>query len=177
MKKIGKLVKEISVNRIQERLKSANSVFVLKYSGLSSPDLSTLRLSLKGANAKLFVVRNKITRRSLEGLEFKDLARFIDGPCGFVFAKDEPVGVSKVLCDFLKTHEQMKLEGGALKDRILEKKDIEALAKLPSKEVLRAQVVGALNAPILKLVMVLNGNLRKVVCCLDQIKQKKGTPR
>lgn len=174
MKKIGKLVKEISASRIRERLKDANSVFVLKYSGLSSPDLSALRLSLKGANAKLFVLRNKIARRSLEGMEFKDLSKFIDGPCGFVFTKEEPVGVSKVLCEFSKAHEQLKLEGGALKNRILETKDIEALAKIPSKEALMAQVVGALNAPRVKLVMVLSGNLRKLAYCLEQIKQKKG---
>jgi large subunit ribosomal protein L10 len=90
-----------------------------------------------------------------------------------VFVKDEPVAVSQALCNFTKDHEQLKLEGGSLKDKILEKKDIESMSKLPSKEVLRAQVVGALNSPISGLVITLNQVLAKFVICLDQIKQKK----
>lgn len=173
MKKIGLLVKEISENRIKENLKSLNSVFVIKYSGLKSPDLSTLRQTLKTVNANLFVVRNTIARRALKELGRDNLINAVDGPCGFIFTGDEPVGVSRILCDFTKDHEQLKLEGGLLDNILLTKKDIEALAKLPSKDALRAQVVCGLNAPIAKFVMVLNQTLRKFVYCLDQIKQKK----
>ncbi|MDD4899897.1 MAG: 50S ribosomal protein L10, partial [Candidatus Omnitrophica bacterium] len=77
------------------------------------------------------------------------------------------------LYNFLKDHEKFQLGGGFLKDQILEKKDIEALAKLPSKQALRQQLVVALNAPISKFVRALNGTLSKFVICLDQIKEKK----
>ena len=103
------------------------------------------------------------------------LIKNIDGPCGLVFIKDEPVAASQVLCNFRKEHEQLKLEGGYLKDKIIETKDIEHMSKLPSKEVLRAQVVGALNSPISGLVITLNQVLAKFVICLDQIKDKKQT--
>ena len=173
MKKIGLLVKEISESKIKSCLKEANSFFIIKYSGLSSPDLTTLRASLKVSRANFFVVKNSVARRALKGSGLDQVLKSIEGPCGLVFSKDEPVEASKVLCNFTKDHEQLKLEAGFLQDKILEKKDIEALAKLPSKEVLRAQVVGAIKSPITGIVMVLNSTLKKFVICLDQIKQKK----
>lgn len=173
MKKIGLLVKEISGNRIKEKLKESQSVFIIGYSGLSGPDLSVLRQGLTAQKARLFVVKNSVARRSLKDAGLDELSKRIDGPSAFIFINEEPIGVSRLLCDFSKTHEQLKLEAGFLKDRILEKKDIEALAKLPSKDALRALVVSALNSPLSGLVIVLNQTLRKFVYCIDQIKQKK----
>ncbi|MDO8662811.1 MAG: 50S ribosomal protein L10 [Candidatus Omnitrophota bacterium] len=172
MKKIGLIFKEASENRIKSTLKDSDAVFIVKYSGVSSPDLCSLRLTLRSSRASLFVVKNSVARRALKDSSLEPLLKNIDGPCGLVFIKDEPVAASQVLCNFTKEHEQLKLEGGTLKDKIIEKKDIEYMSKLPSKEVLRAQVVGALNSPISGLVITLNQVLAKFVICLDQIKQK-----
>jgi len=174
MKKLGALFKEVSEKSIESNLKEANSVFVVKYSGVASPDLSSLRQSLKGSGGRLFVVKNSVARRALKSSGMEPLIKSIEGPCGLIFSKDEPVGVSRLLYNFTKEHENLKLEGGLLKDRLLENKDIEALAKLPSQEVLRAQVVMTLKSPISGLVMVLSQTLKKFVYCLEQIKQKKG---
>lgn len=173
MKKIGLIFKESSESRIKETLKDSGGVFIIKYSGVSSPDLCSLRQTLKGSRASLFVVKNSVARRALKDSSLEPLIKNIDGPCGLVFIKDEPVAASQALCNFTKEHEQLKLEGGALKDKIIEKKDIEHMSKLPSKEILRAQVVGALNSPISGLVITLNQVLAKFVICLDQIRQKK----
>lgn len=173
MKKIGLIFKETSEKQIKNRIKESDSLFIVKYSKLSSPDMTSLRMSLKNANADLFVVKNSVARRALKDSGLDTLLKNIEGPCGLIFAKDEPVGTSRILCDFAKDHEPLKLEGGIFKDKVLERKDIEAIAKLPSKDVLRAQVVMALNSNIVRLVMVLNGNLRKLVYCLEQVKSKK----
>lgn len=172
-KKIGLLIKEVSEARIKNTLKESNALFIVKYSGVSGLGLSTLRQNLKGANASLFVVKNSVARRALKESGHSGLIPSVEGPCGLVFAKDEPVEVSKVLFNFTKENENLKLEIGFLQDKIIDKKDIELLAKLPSKQVLRAQVVMALNSPISGLVMTLNQLLVKFVYCLDQIKQKK----
>jgi len=173
MKKVGLLVKEISERQIKSRLKGSDSFIIVKYSGLSSPDMTSLRQSLKGANTNFFVVKNSVARRALKDSGLETVIKAIEGPCGFIFVKEEPVETSKILCDFQKGHEKGVLEAGMFKDKVLEKSDIIALSKLPSKDVLRAQVVGTLNAPIRGLVMVLNGTLKKFVICLDQIKKKK----
>ncbi len=90
-----------------------------------------------------------------------------------VFAKEEPVGVSKVLFNFTKEHENLKLDGGFLQDKLLEKKDIETLAKLPSKHALRTQVVVVLNSPISGLVIALNQILSKICLLFRPDKTKK----
>lgn len=173
MKKIGLLVKEQSERFISEKIKESSACFIIKYSGLSSPDICALRQNLGSQKVRLFVAKNSVARRALKSAGLDDLCKKVDGPSGFIFIKDEPVNASKLLCDFAKTHEHLKLEGGFLKDRVLEKKDIEALAKLPAKEVLRAQVVMALNSPISGLVRTLNQVLKNFVYCLEQIKTKK----
>lgn len=175
MKKLGLLFKEVSEGQIKSSLKNSNALFIVKYSGLSSPDLSSLRQNLKTSNARLFVVKNSVARRALKSAGLEDLLKSVEGPCGLVFVKDEPVGTSKALCNFLKEHEPLKLEIGLLNNKVLEKKDIEALAKLPSREVLRAQVVMALNSPISGIVITLNQILTKFVICIDRIKEKRQT--
>lgn len=173
MKKIGVLIKEISENGIKTFLKESSAVFIVRYSGLSGPDLNTLRQNLKSVNSALFVVKNSVAKRALSDSEKKVLIKSIAGPCGLVFIKEEPVDVSRVLCNFSKDHGQLKLEGGFLKDKFLDNNDIESMARLPSKEILRAQAVMLLNSPISGLVTVLHQTLKKFVYCLEQIKQKK----
>jgi len=174
MKKIGLVFKESSENRIKKSLKDSQSVFIINYSGIESPDLTLLRQSLNKAKASLFVVKNNIARRALKDSGLEDMVKLIEGPCGLVFVKEEPVDICRVLCDFSRGHASMKLGGGFLKDRILEIKDIERLSRLPSKDILRVQAVMTLKAPISSFVIVLKQALRKFVYCLDQIKQKKG---
>jgi large subunit ribosomal protein L10 len=173
MEKLGLLFKSLSANRIKKSFKEANSVFIVKYSGLSGPDLNNLRQSLRGVKAELFVIRNNIARRALKDSAQEELLGLIEGPCGLIFAQDEPVSASKVLYNFSKEHENLKLTGGLMDARLINKMDIESLAKLPSREVLLARVVVAMKSPINGLVMVLKGNLRKLVYCLEQIKGKK----
>jgi large subunit ribosomal protein L10 len=172
MKKLSTIFKEASENRIKKGLKDSEAFFVVKYSKLSGPDLNALRKSLRGIDSEMLVVRNNTARRALSGQD-KALLNFVQGPCGFVFSKKEPVEASKVLFNFTKDHANLILEGGLLKDKLLNSKDIEALAKLPSREVLLTKTVMAIKSPITGLVFVLKGNLRKLVFCLDQVKQKK----
>jgi large subunit ribosomal protein L10 len=172
MKKLGTIFKEASESRITKNLKSSSSFFVIKYSGLSGPDLNVLRQSLRDANSELFVVRNNIARRALKDLANDDLIKLIDGPSAMVFPKDEPVAAAKALYNFAKDHVNLKLEGGLLFTKVLGKKDIEVLAKLPGRQELLTQVVCTMKSPITGLVFVLKGNLRKMVYCLEQIKNK-----
>jgi len=173
VKKLGALFRETLEDNIKKELKGSDSVFIIKYAKLSSPDMTALRQALRATNAALFVAKNSIARRALKDSKLEDLIKFVEGPCGLVFAKGEPVDATRALYNFYREHEQLKLECGLLENKILNTKDIEAIAKLPGKEVLRAQVVMALNSPIVGLVYVLKQTLRKFVYCLDQIKSKK----
>lgn len=175
MKKIGLVVKEASESRIKNTFKLSKGLIVVKYSGVTSPDMSNLRKTLKGSGSDLFVVKNSIARRALKDLGLNDLVKSVETPCGMIFFKEEPVDVSKILCSFRKENPKLILEGGMLLDKILTLKDIETMSTLPSKEALRGKLVVTLNAPIVKLAMVLNQTLKKFVYCLDQIKNTKSS--
>jgi large subunit ribosomal protein L10 len=173
MKRIGQLVKETSESRIKDSFKASQGLIIVKYSGVSSPDMSALRKALKGAGSDLFVVKNSIARRAMKELGLEGLIPFIQAPCGMIFFKDEPVDASRILCAFRKEHEKLIFEGGLLQDKLLTLQDIEVMSRLPSKDALRGKLVVVLNAPISKLVIVLNQFLKKFVYCLDQIRQSK----
>lgn len=173
MKKLGLIFKETSQKVIKRNIQDAQAVFIVKYSGVKSPDLSALRQNLKSANAQLLVVKNSVARRSVAQTPLNDLTQAIEGPCGFVFINQEPVSVSKILCGFTKDHEQLRIEGGIIKDKLINKEAVLAMSKLPSREVLIAKLVMTLNAPISGLCMGLAQILRKFIYCLEQIKIKK----
>ncbi len=171
MKKLGLLFKERSEELIKDNLKGAENLFIFNYSKISSPDLSNLRQALRNVNAKLFMVKNSVARRALKD-RGQEAVRAIEGPCGLVFVKDDPLETCKILFNFLRTHEQFKIESGFLQDRLLEKKDIEVLAKLPAKEVLRAELVAVINSPLSKLTAVLKQNLNTLTYYFQQRKGK-----
>jgi len=99
----------------------------------------------------------------------------MSGPNGFTAVHEDPVAVAKVLKDFAKEkgNEALVIKGGILGDKVLEKEQLLALADLPPREVLLAQVVGTMAAPIQGLVTVLSGPARGLVTCLSQIKDQK----
>lgn len=172
MKKLGTIFKEVSERIVKENFKNSEGVFVIKYSKVSGPDMNNLRLSLKGAGGKFFAVKNSVARRALKDSGAEFMANAIGGACGLVFVKEEPQITSKILFDFAKDHAALKLECGLVENRQLDDKGIEALAKLPSKEALKAELVAVLNSPLSRCVMVLKKNLNTLVYCLEQ-KQKK----
>lgn len=171
MKKLGLLFKESSEKLIKDSLKDSENLFIVNYSKVSSPDLSNLRQVLRNTNARLFMVKNSVARRALNDMG-QDAVKTIEGPCGLVFVKNDPVETCKILFNFLRDHEQFKVESGYLKDRVLGKKDIEVLAKLPPKEMLRAELVAVINSPLSRLTNVLKQNLNTLTYYLEQRKDK-----
>jgi len=171
--KISQIYKETAERNVKDNLKDICALFLINYSGIKAADMNILRESLRQTKAKLFVVKNSVLKRAFSQTEQKDLANFIDGPCGLIFAQDDPVATAKTLDTFRKTHETLKFNAVFLKDKILDAKQIEGLAKLPGREVLLAKAVGAIKSPLYALVFVLNENLRKLVYALEEIRKKR----
>jgi large subunit ribosomal protein L10 len=174
MKKISLVIKETSGGYIKEGIsKDDGSFFIVKYSGISSADMSILRQILRDSGASLLVVKNSVAKRVLKESGKEGLSSSIEGPCGFVFTSVDAAAVSKALCAFAKSHEPLKIEAGYLSGKAINAAEIQSLSKLPGKDVLLAQVVTAMKSPITGFVMVLNQTLLKFVYCIEQIKQKK----
>jgi large subunit ribosomal protein L10 len=144
------------------------------YRGLSVAELTELRKKLRAVNAEFRVVKNTLFKLAAEGvLPVSDLEAHLAGPTAIGFAKGDPVGAAKVLVDYAKDHKAITVKAGVLSGKIYDPKQVEALSKTPPKEVLIAQMMGSLNAPITGLVGTLNGILSNFVFTVQAIADQK----
>ncbi len=173
MEKLGIKIKQLTGSFLEKNFRESYGLFFVRYGRINGLALSTLRKNLKLANARMFVTKNTVAQRLFNGLGKKDLNRFIEGPIAFVFFRDDPVAISKIIVDFAKEHENLIVEGGILYDSLLDRNSVSNLARLPSKEILLAQVVGGIKSPLSNLVFTLSGIIRKFAVALQQIKKNK----
>ncbi len=146
--------KESVVAAVTDHLKRSKASFIVDFKGLNVEQVTSLRKKLRGIKAEMKVVRNTLARRALstdsvrEGV-YKDQ---LVGTNAFVFAYDDVSATAKLIADFAKDNEKMQLKIGEMDGQTLDKKRIETLAKLPSKDVLRAQLLGVFQGPMSKFV-------------------------
>ncbi len=161
--------KEKVIAELTERLKSADALLVADYRGLTNSQLASLRVELLNHGAKLSVVKNTLTRRAAEAAGAEGLLALLEGPTAiaFVEADGNPVAVAKALSDAAKETKILTLRGGVLSGNPISGADIESLAKLPPLDVLKAQLVGVIVAPLSQLVAVLNAPLQNLVGLID----------
>src|SRR5690606_40275853 len=114
-----------------------------------------------------------LARLAAQDSDAQALDPYLSGPSALAFAKEDPVATAKALSDFARESRVLEVRGGVLGGKPLGPDDVKALADLPPREVLLAQVVGGIQAPIAGFVFVLQGTLRKLVYALDAVRQKK----
>lgn len=142
------------VERLHAALAEAEVVVVTHYKGLTVAELGELRGQLRAVGGTLKVAKNRLARRALEGTPFTGMADLLEGPTAIAFAR-EAVGVPKALVDYARKNDKLVIVGGGLKGSLLDAEAVKALAELPSLDVLRAGLVGLLQAPAARLVGVL----------------------
>ena len=169
-------VKYELVDGLREKLSRTKAVFVGEYRGMTVAQSTMLRHKVREAGGELKVAKNSLFAIAMKeaGLEAipEDMMK---GPNIFALCYDDPVAVAKVLKEYVndKSQKAFVLKGGLLEKQQLNLAQLLALADLPSKEVMRGQVVRTIAAPLSGLVNVLAGTMRNFVTCLDQIRAKK----
>jgi len=136
---------------INGRLKTSSLAVIAEYRGLTVAQMNRLRRELKQVGGAYRVAKNTLTRRALKDTAFEKLEQLLTGPMGLVTASGDPVAVAKVLVKFAEQHDKLKITGGVLEGAVLPAENVTALAKLPSREVLLAQLLGLINAPAAQL--------------------------
>jgi large subunit ribosomal protein L10 len=161
--------KERVVAELTERLRTADTLFVADYRGLSMPEIDGLRSELLRHGARFSVVKNTLTRRAAEAAGADALLALLEGPTAIAFLETEgdPIAVAKALGAAARTTRVLSVKGGVLEGSPITAGEIENLAKLPAAEVLRAQVVGALAGPLTAVVGLFTAPLRDLVGVLD----------
>ncbi len=138
------------VTEIREKLEAADAAFLTEYRGLSVGALAALRVTLRQSGAEYKVYKNTLARFAARDAGIDGLEDLLVGPTGITFVQGDVAAAAKALRDLSKTNPLLVLKGGSLGKAVLSAKDVEALADLPSRDVLLAQFAGALQAPLVK---------------------------
>jgi large subunit ribosomal protein L10 len=134
------------IETLQSTLSEAAAVVVTHQTGLTVAESSDLRGRMREAGAGFKVTKNRLTKIALQGTKYEDISDLFTGPTAMGTSAD-PVAAAKVLVNFAKENDKLSVIGGSLDGKVLDKAGVEALAKLPSLDELRAKLVGLLNAP------------------------------
>lgn len=165
--------KKQAVQEIQSRFQDASLVVFTDYRGLNVGEMNELRGKFKNVGADYRVLKNTLTRFALQNAGMEELLPYIEGPNAVLFSSSEPVEPAKILFDFAKTHKNLEVKVGLLEGKVIGADQIKGLSTLPSREVLVAQVLGGLQAPLYGFAYVLKANLSGLVRALDAIREQK----
>ncbi|MCM8640550.1 50S ribosomal protein L10 [Accumulibacter sp.] len=139
--------KKVVVAEVAAKVAKAQTIVLAEYSGLPVAHLTRLRAQARAAGVYLRVVKNTLVRRAVEGTVFAGLAEQMTGPLIYSMSED-PVAAAKVLNDFAKTNDKLILKAGSFAGEALDKAGVQALASIPSRNELLAQLLGVMQAPV-----------------------------
>ena len=164
--------KNLIVKEIKSRVDQTPYVLLTDYTGMQVPQFNELRNRLAGAKAELRVVKNTLLRRALADSGMPDLESYLHGQSAVVMGESDISGAAKVLKNFAAEFQKPKLKIGILDKALLNVDEINALADLPSKEVLQAKLLGLLLAPASTLVRLINTPASQVAQVLKAYSEK-----
>src|SRR5213592_4030271 len=149
---------------LTEKLKSADTLIVADYRGLTMPQIDALRGKLLEHGAKFNVVKNTLTRRAAEAAGADALLALLEGPSAIAFieADGDMVAVAKALADSARDTKVLAIRGGILEGKEISADEVDELSKLPPLEILRGQVIGAVIAPLTQLLTLVNAPLQNL---------------
>lgn len=156
-----------SVAELKERFSGVQTAVLTEYRGLSVRQLSDLRKQLKGAAAEYKVVKNRLARIAIKDSPLDGLGKHLTGPTGVAYTRKDPVPVAKALQAFLRNNPALTIKVGIVEGKVLEPAALKSLADLPSKDALRAQIVGAVQGPMGKIVTLLTAVQGELVRVLE----------
>ncbi|MFN8026463.1 MAG: 50S ribosomal protein L10 [Acidimicrobiia bacterium] len=138
------------VEEIRTKLAEADATVLTEYRGLTVHEIADLRGALRPTGTEYKVFKNTLARRAVEEAGVEGVSELLEGPVALAFVKGDAAAAAKALREFAKTNPTLVVKGGLLGTRFVGPADIEALADLPSREVLLAQIAGAFQAPLVK---------------------------
>ena len=164
--------KQALVAEVAAQVSGATAIVVAENRGMPVSEMTQLRRKARESGVYFRIVKNTLVRRAVIGTPFEPLAERMSGPLAYGIGAD-PVVVAKVLSDFARTTERFVITAGAMPGRVMTAKDVNALASLPPREVLLAQLLGTMQAPVAKLVRTMNEVPSKFVRALAAVRDAK----
>jgi len=167
-----KLQKEEIVKDLAAKLKASKAVVFSDYKGLRVKDMTALRRELREAGVDIKVLKKTLIDLALKDAGIELDVKKLEGQIAIAISSGDEVAAAKIIAKAAKANENLKIVGGILGMKELSAAEVNALAKLPSKEELLAKLVGTLNAPVSGFVNVMAGNLRGLINVLKAVAEK-----
>jgi Ribosomal protein L10 len=146
---------------------------LVKYEGITVEQDTKLRADLRKAGVEYTVEKNTMLHLAAEKAGLSKIDSVLSGTTALALSKDDYVAPARILCEFAGKSKKFEVKAGFVEGKVIDTKEVEELAKLPSKEVLVATVLRGFNAPITGLVTVLNANIKGLAVALNAIAEKK----
>jgi large subunit ribosomal protein L10 len=171
---VTKAKKTEQVEKLTKDLKNVSNVVVATYSKLTVSQDYELRKALRGVGAKYQVVKNTLAERAAKGTKVEGALKDLAGVTSIAYTTGDPVAMAKALTKYAKDTPEFTFKVGVVEGKVINLKEIEALASMPSKEELYSKLLFLINAPAQRLVTVMNAVGRNLAVVVDQgVQQKK----
>ena len=171
--KLNREQKEQLVQKVTEQLEKSKAVLMVNFSGLKVNEERELKKKLREQGIAFEVIKNTLFKIALQNTKIDLDEKLLDQPIALIWSAEDEVAPAKITVNFAKEAEKIQLVGGIIDKKFVEAEMIKQLAALPTREELYAKLVGALNAPMYRLVNALQGNLRGLVYILKQYSEQK----
>ena len=149
-------LKQPVVAEISEVIKDAQSVVLVDYRGLTVEEDTALRKSLREAGVTYKVYKNTMMNFAFKGTDFEGLAPYLNGPSAMASSSTDATAPARVLAEFAKKAKNLEIKAGVVEGNVYDAKGMEAIASIPSREVLIGRLLGSMQSPIANFARVIN---------------------
>jgi len=161
------------VSELQDKFQRAKGIIFTDYRGLTVQEMSELRSKLRASALEYKVVKNTLAKRAAEGTPVESTVDVFSGPVGVAFGYEDPVILAKEVLEFVKTNEKLKIKGGVIEGGVCNAKELDAISKLPPREVLMSIFVRTMQAPLVRFASALRATLLRFIYAMEALKQKR----
>jgi large subunit ribosomal protein L10 len=160
------------IDEVAAQISESEAVFAVDYRGISVPQAAQLRTSLRDADASFRVIKNTLSERAADKAGAEALKELLEGPTAMTFVRGDAAAAAKALRDFRRANQLLEFKGGWMNGAALSPEEIDAIAQLPSRDVLYGRLVGMVASPLTGLAGALNGLIGGLARQLAQISEQ-----
>ena len=161
------------IEEVAGQINEAEAIFAVDYRGISVPQAAELRTRLRDADASFRIVKNTLTLRAAEQAGADGLKELLEGPTAMTFVRGDAATAAKALRDFRRANQLLEFKGGWMNGAALSPGEVDAIAQLPSRDVLYGRLVGMVASPLSGLAGALGGLIGGLARQLQQISEQK----